>query len=105
MHRRRHGLASLSLILAAAGFGCAQTRTKTGHLTGVVRDQAGLAVPGARIEVGLQTAVSDATGAYALDLPVGLVRLEVSLHRQTNFRISLDMEEDRTFDIALREGE
>ena len=75
------------------------------HLTGVVRDQAGLTVLGARIEAGAQTSLSDATGVYALDVPVGLVRLEVSLHRQINFRISLDMEEDRTFDITLKEGD
>jgi hypothetical protein len=94
MPRRRHLLASLSLILATADFCCAQTRTNTVHLTGVVRDQAGLTVPGARIDAGEQTALSDSTGVYALDVPVGLVRLEVSLHRQTNFRISLDMEEE-----------
>jgi hypothetical protein len=35
----------------------------------------------------------------------GLVKLEVSLHHQTSFRIALDVEQDRTFDIALKEGD
>jgi len=52
-----------------------------------------------------EATTSDQVGAYTLKVPAGLVRVEVSFRHQTSFRISLDMEQDRTFDMALKEGD
>jgi hypothetical protein len=103
--RTLHLIVATGLILFPWRSGIAQMLGKVVHLSGTVRDHSGLTVPGAQISVSGQTASTDAAGSYVLAVRTGLVRMEVSFHRQTSFRISLDVEEDQTFDITLKEGE
>ena len=93
----------LCLLLGPAGW--AQTAPQVFVLSGTVRDGAGMAVAGATVLAGAQWTASDAAGAYSLNVAAGWVRVEVDLHRGTSFRVSLDVEQDRRFDIALKEGE
>ncbi len=48
---------------------------------------------------------TDASGGYILVLPAGPVNIEVIPPRHSGFRVSLDVETDRTFDVSLRDGE
>ncbi|WP_348269648.1 TonB-dependent receptor [Edaphobacter paludis] len=105
-------LPSLNQILAIFAFGIglllsgsAQAKAKDAQLSGVVRDQFGQPVIGAEIAVAGKMALTDSSGSYSLTVVPGLVKLEVSLDKQTSFRIALDVEQDRTFDIALRKGD
>src|SRR4051812_7654317 len=83
----RHGLLSVWLAIASfVGISAAGAQTGAGDITGVVKDQAGAVVPGARITVtetrtNLQrVTVSTADGIYtAASLAPGNYRLDVEL--------------------------
>ncbi|WP_348268074.1 TonB-dependent receptor [Edaphobacter sp. DSM 109919] len=98
-------LATVTLGIGLAHSGSTQTSVKQVELSGVVRDQSGRSVIGAEIEAAGKTTLTDSSGAYSLAVVPGLTKLEVSLHHQTSFRIALDVTQDRTFDIALREND
>ncbi len=97
-------LALLAALLGVAAAGRAQTPGRTIRLTGTIRDQTGVAVAGAEILAGSFSTTSNAAGSYSLNLPAGFARIEVDLDHRTNFRVSLDLEQDRTLDISLQEG-
>jgi hypothetical protein len=94
-------LASVTFVLLVlmCGWMSAQSPRKMVTLSGYVRDNAGAAVAGARIESGGRSTVSDAKGAYLLILPVGPTRLEVSERTRLSFSVGLDLMQDRVLDV------
>src|SRR5687767_13210353 len=83
MKSLRHGFAAALILVLASTVAWAQA---TAQLSGTVRDESGLVLPGVTVtvtqtETGFtRTVVSDETGAYVLsNLPLGPYRLEVSL--------------------------
>ena len=74
-------------------------------LSGYVRDDAGVAVTGARIESGGRSTVSDATGAYLLVVPAGSSHLEVSEPGRQSFSVVLVLTQDRVLDVQLGAGD
>src|SRR5687768_18591268 len=79
----RRSLAAALIFVLASGVAWAQA---TAQLSGTVRDESGLVLPGVTVtvtqtETGFtRTVVSDETGTYVLaNLPLGPYRLEVSL--------------------------
>lgn len=82
--RRRRGVAQLAVgvvaVLLAAPFGVAQAGTvaSSGQLSGLIEDQAGLAVAGATVQVAVPgtgataaTATTGTDGQYTVSLPAG----------------------------------
>ena len=107
------GLLTLALGVASTASGIAQQQISTGTITGAVRDESGLAVPGATIEgVHQQTgqirrAVSGATGDFSLPaLPLGRYTLRVSLAGfDTVEQVDIQLRSNETFNagpITLR---
>jgi hypothetical protein len=83
----------------------AQAPQQSVHLSGIVRDANGAPLPAVTVRAGAHRTLSDPAGHYALDVAPGLQQIEVSLNHQASFRISLDLQQDRTFDISLKDSE
>jgi Carboxypeptidase regulatory-like domain len=104
--RASRGVTSLSLlVILLCGWINAQTPRNMVTLSGYVRDKAGAAVAGARVEASGCSTVSDADGAYLLVVPAGSTRVEVSQHARTGYSLSLDLTADRVLDIQLGPGD
>jgi hypothetical protein len=106
---------TLAFCLASTGTSIAQQQISTGTITGAVRDESGLAVPGATIEaVHQQTgqvrrAVSGSTGDFNLPaLPIGRYTLRVSLDGfDTVEQVDIQLRSNEAFNagvITLRVG-
>lgn len=104
---RRSSLASLAFILPIllCGWTRAQSPQKVVTLSGFVRDEMGVAVPGALIGANGRSTVSDATGAYLLVVPAGLTRVVVSEHARQSLSLVLELTQDRVVDIRLGAGD
>ncbi len=90
--RVSRGVASLSfLLILLCGWISAQTPPNLVTLSGSVRDEAGAAVAGARVEASGRSTVSDAAGAYLLVVPPGSTRVEVSQRARMGYSLSLDL--------------
>ncbi len=104
--RVSRGVASLSfLLILLCGWISAQTPPNLVTLSGSVRDEAGAAVAGARVEASGRSTVSDAAGAYLLVVPPGSTRVEVSQRARMGYSLSLDLIADRVLDIRLGAGD
>jgi len=86
-------------------------RAQEGHLSGIVRDAVGAAVPGATVTVtsqatnATQTATSGADGGFALDLAPGVYAVSVSLKgfgKQTQRELKLEAGKTLTADFTLQ---
>ena len=95
----------LLLLLSVVYAGLAQSRPQTIVLNGTIRDEAGTAVAGAEVTAGSEKTTSDEAGRYTLAIPAGTVQIEVSRSHQLRFRVMIDAVQDRTFDIAMRDGD
>lgn len=101
-------LLTVMISLAAGSTGSAQQQISTGTITGTVRDESGLAVPGATIEViHQQTAqvrrtVSGATGDFHVPaLPIGRYTLRVSLAGfDTIEQVDIQLRSNETFNAG-----
>ncbi len=103
---RRHLRLLLKLLtLACAVSGSAQLQQKFVTLTGVVRDQTGTPLAGAEIKAAQRSTRSDSNGLYTLDVPPGAIQLDVFIAQQASFRIALQIDQDRSFDISLKPGD
>lgn len=104
--RVSRGVVSLSfLLIFLCGWIRAQTPPNLVTLSGYVRDEAGVAVAGARVEASGRSTVSDAAGAYLLVVPPGSTRVEVSQRARMGYSLSLDLIGDRVLDLRLGAGD
>jgi len=101
----RRVFAVLLLLLGVACGGLAEPQPRTIVLSGTIRNQAGAAVAGAEVTAGGEKTTSDGAGRYTLAVPAGMVQVEVSRGRQLSFRVALEADQDRTFDIEIRDGD
>jgi hypothetical protein len=83
----------------------AQPQPHLVQLSGVVCDESGVAVAGAEIVAGGRKTVSDSRGVYSLNVLAGPVQVDLIVHQQTSFSVTLDVEHDRSFDITVGEQE
>jgi hypothetical protein len=75
-----------------------------GTLTGVVRDKAGVAVTGAKVEVGGASIYSDSTGKYTLaGLPAGAATLKVTRDWFKPLDASVTVNGMTSYDITVEE--
>jgi hypothetical protein len=73
-------------------------------LTGVVRDKAGVAVSGAKVEAGVVSIYSDSTGKYTLGgLPTGAVALKVTRDWFKSLDVSVTVRGMTSYDITIEE--
>jgi hypothetical protein len=85
--RHPASLLAAALCISLASLGTAAAQMSTGSITGLVTDTTGAALPGVTVSLagerligGVQTQVTDATGAYRFDrLPPGVYRLRFEL--------------------------
>ena len=86
----------------------------TSQISGTVRDQSGLAIPGAEVKVtqtatgAVRTVTTDADGGYVLsNLPIGPYLLEVTkqgFNKYVQSGIVLQVDSNPTIDLALKVG-
>lgn len=100
-------LSRLAFVLLASGV-FTSALAQTGRVEGRVTDASGLGLPGAHIVLGGtdRGAASDASGAYALDVPAGTVELVVTSvgYAETRQRLTVTAGETVRADITLREA-
>src|SRR5215469_1968016 len=104
-------LACFFATLILAGTAWAQA---TSQISGTVRDQSGLAVPGAEVKVTqtatgtVRTANAGADGGYVLsNLPIGPYLLEVTKEgfvKYVQSGIVLQVDSNPTIDVAMKVG-